>query len=575
MPQRPPQPSMPPTQPPPAEHPALPPWWAFFGRAAIVVVEMAVVVFCFHGPIATLRADVLESTGFNRWRIVLLALVGLLLNHVRNHAAEYRDSRFSRPILAWNGLSSATLVACLWGMAGGFIEPVLGHWGQFQLVMTVAAVWGVSALAMWVPRLVQVPYFVGFAAFVTAIFWASSYVEQFTGLFWSYTGKTTVDLVETLLAPFAGAPVIRPEPFVIGTDAFKVEIKKACGGFQGIGLISMLLGGYLWWFRQIHRFPQSFLLFPIGIGIIWLANAVRITALILVGIWIDPAIAIDGFHSQAGWITFLVVGLGTIWVAQQMRFFTLMPPADDGLPTGEGDDADRAAVALPATALAPAASSEPGISHGPSTVACLLPFLALTAVTILTQAFTSGFNYLYPLRVIAVAAVLWSLRRHYAPGREPISIVAVAIGVLTFLVWMALAPGYGLEDPEKVAAMDPAQLGQPSALLWLLFRVAGYTITVPIAEELVFRGFLTRRLIDDDVERVPLGTFTWLSFLASSLAFGLMHGADWPRATLAGIAFALALYQRRRLADAIVAHATINACLAGYVIATGSWTEWG
>ena len=566
---------MPPTQPPPAEHPALPPWWAFFGRAAIVVVEMAVVVFCFHGPIATLRADVLESTGFNRWRIVLLALVGLLLNHVRNHAAEYRDSRFSRPILAWNGLSSATLVACLWGMAGGFIEPVLGHWGQFQLVMTVAAVWGVSALAMWVPRLVQVPYFVGFAAFVTAIFWASSYVEQFTGLFWSYTGKTTVDLVETLLAPFAGAPVIRPEPFVIGTDAFKVEIKKACGGFQGIGLISMLLGGYLWWFRQIHRFPQSFLLFPIGIGIIWLANAVRITALILVGIWIDPAIAIDGFHSQAGWITFLVVGLGTIWVAQQMRFFTLMPPADDGLPTGEGDDADRAAVALPATALAPAASSEPGISHGPSTVACLLPFLALTAVTILTQAFTSGFNYLYPLRVIAVAAVLWSLRRHYAPGREPISIVAVAIGVLTFLVWMALAPGYGLEDPEKVAAMDPAQLGQPSALLWLLFRVAGYTITVPIAEELVFRGFLARRLIDDDVERVPLGTFTWLSFLASSLAFGLMHGADWPRATLAGIAFALALYQRRRLADAIVAHATINACLAGYVIATGSWTEWG
>jgi hypothetical protein len=34
-------------------------------------------------------------------------------------------------------------------------------------------------------------------------------------------------------------------------------------------------------------------------------------------------------------------------------------------------------------------------------------------------------------------------------------------------------------------------------------------------------------------------------------------------------------HTRRRLADAIVAHATINACLAGYVIATGSWTEWG
>ena len=565
---------MPPPQPPPAKPPALPPWWAFCGRAAIVILEMAVMVFCFSGPIATIRADVLESTGFNRWRIVLLALVGLLLNHVRKHAAEYRDSRFSRPILAWNGLSSVALVACLWGMAGGFIEPVLGHWGQFLLVMAVAAVWGVSALAMWLPRPGQVPYFVGFAAFVTAIFWAALYVERFTGLFWSYTGKTTVDLVETLLAPFAGAPVIRPEPFVIGTDAFKVEIKKACGGFQGIGLISMLLGGYLWWFRQIHRFPQSFLLFPIGIGIIWLANAVRITALILVGIWIDPDIAVDGFHSQAGWISFLVVGLGTIWVAQQMSFFSIRAPADDvGLPMAEATSPAGAALAAPAAAAM--TDGEPAVTHGPSAVACLLPFLVLTAVTILTQAFTSGFNYLYPLRVIAVAAVLWSLRRHYRPGPQPLSVVGIGIGVVTFLVWMALAPADGLEDAEKVAAMDPAQLGQPWALLWLLFRLAGYTITVPIAEELAFRGFLPRRLIDDDIERVPVGMFTWLSFLASSLAFGVMHGADWQRATLAGLAFALALYHRRRLSDAIVAHATTNAFLGGYVIATGAWTEWG
>ena len=565
---------MPPPQPSPAKPPALPPGRAFSCRAAIVILEMAVVVFCFPGPIATLRTDVLESTGFNRWRIVLLALVVLLLNHVRNHAAEYRDSRFSRPILAWNGLSSVTLVACLWGMAGGFIEPVLGHWGQFLLVMAVAAVWGVSALAMWVPRLAQVPYFVGFAAFVTAILWASSSVEQFTGLFWSYTGRTTVDLVETLLAPFAGAPVIRPEPFVIGTDAFKVEIKKACGGFQGIGLILMLLGGYLWWFRQIHRFPQSFLLFPIGISIIWLANAVRITALILVGIWIDPDIAVDGFHSQAGWISFLVVGLGTIWVAQQMSFFSIRAPADDvGLPMAEATSPAGAAIAAPAAAAV--TDGEPAVTHGPSAVACLLPFLVLTAVTILTQAFTSGFNYLYPLRVIAVAAVLWSLRRHYRPGPQPLSVVGIGIGVVTFLVWMALAPADGLEDAEKVAAMDPAQLGQPWALLWLLFRLAGYTITVPIAEELAFRGFLPRRLIDDDIERVPVGTFTWLSFLASSLAFGVMHGADWQRATLAGLAFALALYHRRRLSDAIVAHATTNAFLGGYVIATGAWTEWG
>ena len=550
------------------------PWQGFAVRVAIIGIEACILAGLFGGTLRALRNDLEDATGFNRWRVVGLALAAILLIHARHHLPAYRSSRFSPRLLAANGLAFIALLACLGGVSVGAIEPILGPHGQLLLAMALASAWVASVVALWVPQAADALPLLGALAGITAMLWAMVYIEDFTKLFWDMSGGTTVDLVERLLAPFAGGPVVRPEPFVIGTEDFRVQIKADCGGFQGIGLITMMLAGYLWWFRSIHRFPQSLLLFPVGILLIWMANVLRITALILVGIWIDPAIAVDGFHSQAGWITFLIVGLGTIWVAQQMRFFTILVPADAGLPGGEARSPDHA-MTSPSPAPVAGSPVEPGVLYGPSTVACLLPFLALTAVTILTQAFTSGFNYLYPLRVIAVAAVLWSLRRHYAPGREPISIVAVAIGVLTFLVWMALAPGYGLEDPEKVAAMDPAQLGQPSALLWLLFRVAGYTITVPIAEELVFRGFLARRLIDDDVERVPVGTFTWLSFLASSLAFGLMHGADWPRATLAGVAFALALYQRRRLSDAIVAHATINACLAGYVIATGSWTEWG
>jgi exosortase E/protease (VPEID-CTERM system) len=551
-----------------------PPWQAFAARVAIIAVEAGILAGLFGGTLRALRNDLEDVTGFNRWRIVVLAFTAILLFHARRHVPDYRSSGFSPRRLAANGLAFVALLAGLGGVSAGAIEPALGLHGQLLLAMALASAWLASVVGLWVPRGADALPLLGSLAGITAMLWGMVHLEDFTQLFWDMSGGTTVDLVERLLAPFAGGPVVRPEPFVIGTEAFRVKIKSECGGFQGIGLITTMLAGYLWWFRGIHRFPQSFLLFPVGILLIWMANVLRITALILVGIWIDPKIAVDGFHSQAGWITFLIVGLGTIWVAQQMRFFTLVVPADAGLPAGGAGSSDHA-ITSPSPVPTAGSPLEPGALYGPSTVACLLPFLVLTAVTILTQAFTSGFNYLYPLRVIAVAAVLWSLRRHYAPGPEPFSIVALAIGVVTFLVWMALAPGYGLEDPEKVAAMDPAQLGQPWALLWLLFRVAGYTITVPIAEELVFRGFLARRLIDDDVERVPVGTFTWLSFLASSLAFGLMHGGDWQRATLAGLAFALALYQRRRLSDAIVAHATINACLAGYVIATGSWTEWG
>jgi membrane protease YdiL (CAAX protease family) len=41
------------------------------------------------------------------------------------------------------------------------------------------------------------------------------------------------------------------------------------------------------------------------------------------------------------------------------------------------------------------------------------------------------------------------------------------------------------------------------------------------------------------------------------------------------MAFALAVYHRGRLADAIVAHATTNALIACYAVFTGSWSSLG
>ena len=68
---------------------------------------------------------------------------------------------------------------------------------------------------------------------------------------------------------------------------------------------------------------------------------------------------------------------------------------------------------------------------------------------------------------------------------------------------------------------------------------------------------------------------TWPSFLLSSVAFGLIHQSNWIPGTIAGMAYAAALYHRRRIGDAIAAHAVTNALLGTYVIATGSWASWG
>ena len=74
-------------------------------------------------------------------------------------------------------------------------------------------------------------------------------------------------------------------------------------------------------------------------------------------------------------------------------------------------------------------------------------------------------------------------------------------------------------------------------------------------------------------EEVPVGRFTWFSFLASSAAFGLLHGR-WVAGTLAGLVYAVALFRRRQLADAYLAHATTNALIAADVLWTGAWSLW-
>jgi CAAX prenyl protease-like protein len=117
--------------------------------------------------------------------------------------------------------------------------------------------------------------------------------------------------------------------------------------------------------------------------------------------------------------------------------------------------------------------------------------------------------------------------------------------------------------------------GVPAGLaaLWLVFRVAGSVVAVPLAEELAFRGYLTRRLIARDFQSVAPGRFTWLSFLVSSGLFGLLHGR-WLAGTLVGMLYALALYRRGKVGDAVLAHATTNVLLAVYVLTTENWSLW-
>jgi exosortase E/protease (VPEID-CTERM system) len=406
--------------------------------------------------------------------------------------------------------------------------------------MTVITSWGLAFVGKWPSLSERANRALAAAAVGLGVLaWLGGFLSE---SLWRTFAGYTFTIAAAALQLIYDDVVTRPDRLILGTRGFRVNIAPTCSGLEGVGLILAFLGIYLWLFRRELRFPAALILLPVGAVAIWLLNAVRIVVLIVIGSsgWRD--IALGGFHSQAGWLTFNAVALGFVALVNRSGMF-MKARADE--PAQQPDDA---------------------------TAAYLAPFVVVLATAMITGAVSSGLDWLYPLRVIAAVAVLWFFRRHYTGLGWSVSWRAIAIGIVTFAMWILLVPAGPTARDEWPAALQAAP-GHWAAL-WLLFRVIGYNITVPLVEELAFRAYLTRRLIAAEVDRVPLGTFTWSSFVISSLLFGLMHGSFWIAGTLAGMSFALALYGRRALGDAVAAHATANGLITVYVLVTGRWSMW-
>ena len=121
-------------------------------------------------------------------------------------------------------------------------------------------------------------------------------------------GGPTVWLVGRLLALFVPHVVSDSANYSVGTPEFTVEIGPPAQVMKGLGLLSVFLGLAMWAFRDRLRFPRAWLLFPVGLTAMWLANGIRLAALVLIGTWWSEGLGVSGFHSQAGWLAFIIVG---------------------------------------------------------------------------------------------------------------------------------------------------------------------------------------------------------------------------------------------------------------------------
>jgi CAAX prenyl protease-like protein len=229
-----------------------------------------------------------------------------------------------------------------------------------------------------------------------------------------------------------------------------------------------------------------------------------------------------------------------------------------------------------------AETAGPGIGARYPSLAYVAPFAVFLGFLALGRRLPLGAEVLYPIRVLAVSAVVVIFSRSVIDFRVKNALGSVLLGVAVFLLWIGpdvLWPAYRSHWLFTNSIMGEATSTAPDSLktnlLFIVFRVMGCVLLVPVVEELFWRGWLARWIIDsEDFRRPPLGAYTALSFWAGSLLFASEHGPYWEVGLIAGVAYNWWMCRTKSLADCILAHAVTNGCLSAYVLTTGEWRYW-
>jgi CAAX prenyl protease-like protein len=183
--------------------------------------------------------------------------------------------------------------------------------------------------------------------------------------------------------------------------------------------------------------------------------------------------------------------------------------------------------------------------------------------------------WVYPVQTVLCAAIVvwfWRCYDFRALRNVPFTLLAAAA---VFVLWICPQQFFGFAP--RTGGFDPALVISDPAIYWLTIalRFLRLVIVVPFVEEIFWRGFLLRYLIDEDFQRVPFGAFSWLSFAVVTAAFALSHSrADWAAAAVTGAVYNGVAYRTRSLPSCILAHAGTNLLLGLWIMHTQQWGFW-
>jgi len=186
--------------------------------------------------------------------------------------------------------------------------------------------------------------------------------------------------------------------------------------------------------------------------------------------------------------------------------------------------------------------------------------------------------YLYPLKALIVAILLLYFWReyselHWADFKNVVHTSgSLCLGLLVFALWINM--DWDFATLGNARGFDPfLDTDETSRNFLIFFRLFGAALVVPVMEELFWRSFLLRYIINSDFTGVRIGTYTLSSFLIGSVLFGLEHHLILA-GIMAGIAYSVLLYWTKSIYQCILAHGITNLALGIYVLQTGYWQFW-
>lgn len=393
------------------------------------------------------------------------------------------------------------------------VGALLAGVGLIRWVLPFRAWWGWLRRDRWkLPLVAAIALLLPELAALVAPIWTISTLNV-----------ATFDLVAMVLRLSGAEVLVEPDIMGIGIEGFLVVIASQCSGVEGFALVTGFMAIYALLLRgdlQVWRYWG--VLFPLAILASWILNILRIAGLILLGAYVSPEHAVNGFHSYAGWLMFTLMSIGIVIIAEYVPWFHKHQRKPVKIATDTDDP-----------------------------VPLILPFAVMMLSAVLAATFWADPDQGYPLRVLMMAgilAVFWRFLVRLPWRFDPLSLVA---GLVIGVVWIVFA------NPLSGTTKSPDAF-------WMIMRIIGTIALVPIIEELFFRGYILKRLNTGGLLMMIL------ALSVSSGLFALLHG-KWILAAFAGVVLGGIYLRRNRVTDAIQAHASANGLIAIWAFATGNW----